>query len=133
LLTTTKTFWLKVSDGTRAATGSVSMQLHRGSVCPCGFFTGSHGALPAARAHEPYAVALPVSGPNSYRVLRPNYRWSVSGRLPPGLVLDQARGVIRGTPLSSASGRTYTFTVNIKENNTDWLADVYGQYTLQVQ
>jgi hypothetical protein len=130
---TPKRFWLTASDGSKTGSASVSLQIHSGTICPCGFFSGGDGALPEARAHQPYAVALPVSGPNSYRVLRPNYTWKAAGKLPPGLVLDQARGVLRGTPLASASGKTFTFTVNIKENKTGWIADVYAPYTLHVR
>ena len=48
----------------------------------------------------------------------PPYKsWTVaSGSLPPGLTLDQSRGVITGTPLSSASGQTYTFTARVSDS-----------------
>ncbi|HLB89463.1 MAG TPA: putative Ig domain-containing protein, partial [Terriglobales bacterium] len=45
-------------------------------------------------------------------------KWSVSsGQLPPGMTLDQDRGVVRGTPFSSAAGSTYRFRVNITSLN----------------
>ncbi len=44
--------------------------------------------------------------------------WSIySGSLPPGLVLDAARGVIRGTPLSGDENQTYTFSIKITDTS----------------
>jgi len=125
--------WLTVSDGSKTGTGHVTLQMETGSVCGCPVFSGGSGALPDARANQPYAIALPVSGPSSFRVLRPNYTWTATGKLPPGVVLDRARGVLRGTPLGSTSGHDYSFTVDITENVTGFAADVFGPYTLHVQ
>ncbi len=48
----------------------------------------------------------------------PYQNWAVtSGSLPPGLSLDQARGVVRGTPLSNTAGQTYTFTVSAADSS----------------
>ena len=48
----------------------------------------------------------------------PPYKsWAVAtGTLPPGLTLDQARGVLYGTPFSSAAGNTYTFSVSVSDS-----------------
>ncbi len=44
------------------------------------------------------------------------WTWSLlTGNLPPGLVIDQAR-IVRGTPFLSAAGQTFTFTVRIKDS-----------------
>ena len=44
--------------------------------------------------------------------------WSLAtGALPPGLVIDSARGVVRGTPFSSAAGKIFEFTITVRDSN----------------
>jgi Putative Ig domain len=50
------------------------------------------GALPDAVAGRPYVVALAATGGHG------TPRWRVEGKLPEGLVLDEAAGRIAGTP-----------------------------------
>lgn len=50
------------------------------------------GALPEAIAGRPYTLALAATGG------RGPLKWSVSGQIPPGLELDPATGVLKGTP-----------------------------------
>jgi hypothetical protein len=50
------------------------------------------GALPDAVAGRPYVVALAATGGHG------TPRWRVEGKLPEGLVLDEATGRIAGTP-----------------------------------
>jgi hypothetical protein len=33
-------------------------------------------------------------------------------------VLDLARGVVRGTPMASASGQTFTFAINVTDSSS---------------
>lgn len=66
-------------------------------------------ALPKATVGIPYAAALEASG--GY----PPYTWNlVAESLPDGLVLD--RGVIRGTPSSTAKLGSYNFVVELRDN-----------------
>jgi hypothetical protein len=129
-----KKIQITASDGSKSASGTVTLVMQNSSVCGCAIFSGGTAILPPARANRPYALTLAVFGPNSYRVLRPNYTWKLAtgSKLPPGLVIDQARGVLRGTPLSSAIGKTYNFYVNITENITKQKAYVPGPYILHV-
>src|SRR5438132_9345764 len=63
-------------------------------------------------AGKPFGFSLPVTGG------KPPYKnWAVqTGALPPGIALDQARGVLSGTPSSSAAGNSYTFTVTVADS-----------------
>lgn len=54
----------------------------------------------------------------AYGVSELPWSWYLdSGELPPGLVVDQVTGVVRGTPFSSAAGKTYQFTVKVVDRN----------------
>lgn len=63
-------------------------------------------------AGKPFRFSLPVNAG------KPPYKnWAVqTGALPPGITLDQARGVLYGTPLSSAAGNSYTFTATVTDS-----------------
>jgi hypothetical protein len=54
-----------------------------------------------------YSVALSATGGT------PPYTWSLTGNLPPGLMLDNTHGIISGTP--TAAG-TYAFTLTVADN-----------------
>jgi hypothetical protein len=49
------------------------------------------------------------------------YLWSLrSGALPEGIVLDQERGEIEGTPSHSAEEKTYQFEVEVSDSRKKW-------------
>jgi hypothetical protein len=130
-----KKFQITASDGSRQVSGSWTFTVQNAGVCGCPVFTVLIGPMPAARAHQPYAATLGITGPPSNQILRPNYSWKLraGSKLPPGLVLDQARGVVRGTPTAGASGNTYTFYVDVKETRTGQNALSLQPYLLTVQ
>jgi hypothetical protein len=66
---------------------------------------------------SPYKAASPVGFSLFVNNGTPPYKnWALaSGSLPPGLTIDASRGVLTGTPLSSASGNTYTFSVKVTD------------------
>lgn len=72
----------------------------------------NQGGLASWKASEPVGFSLFAAGG------APPYKnWTVAtGSLPPGLTLDASRGVLYGTPLSSAAGNTYTFTVRVSDS-----------------
>ncbi len=131
-----KKIHITVSDGSKSANGTVTFQMQgSGGVCGCGVFQVVAGPIPLpAVANQPYAVTLSVVGPPSGQALRPNYNWKVraGSTLPPGLVLDAARGVLRGTPTAAAKGKTYNFFVDVKETKTGQTAISSNQYSLRV-
>ncbi len=60
--------------------------------------------------------AVSIGAGLGFRPVPTPLTWSIySGSLPPGLVLDQARGVIRGTPDNSDAGETYSFRIEAKD------------------
>jgi hypothetical protein len=121
------TFTIQVSDGTRTATRTFTLPKEEVAIsdvfdpnftgpCPTSAFQQPQSrniVLPSAPAGKAYGASLEVI------LGRPGtLTWAVaSGSLPPGLALDQSRGVVRGTPLSSASGTTYRFQVSITTSN----------------
>jgi len=83
-------------------------------VLSCGSGTLSDinlGGLSAYKAGQPVGFSLFVNGGT------PPYKsWAlVSGTLPPGTSIDASRGVLTGTPLSSAAGTTYNFSVKVSD------------------
>jgi hypothetical protein len=132
----TKSIHITVSDGHKTKNGIVSLLFGGGAVCGCpAGFRVLAGPIPLqAIAHVPYAVTLAVVGPPSGQALHPNYSWKVraGSRLPPGLVLDPVRGVLRGTPTAAAKGKTYTFFVDVKELRTRASALSTDPYSLKV-
>jgi len=47
-------------------------------------------------------------------------------------VLDQARGVVRGTPPASAAGQSFTFTIQVTDSANPPNIVGGGPYTLNV-
>jgi hypothetical protein len=129
-------FQITVSDGRKTKNGIVTLIMGGGAVCGCpADFKVIGGQIPLpAIANVPYAVTLAVVGPPSGQVLNPSYNWKVraGNRLPPGLVLDPSRGVLRGTPTSAARGKTYTFFVDVKELRTGRSALSPEPYSLKI-
>src|SRR4029077_1833508 len=84
--------------------------------------------LPDARAGLGYGASLYADGGT------PTYHnWHVvSGALPSGMFLDQARGVVRGTPFTNAVG-AYSFRVDVLDGtNTHALNPLNLTYTINV-
>jgi hypothetical protein len=127
------TFQVVVHDdvGNQASSVVTLLVQPKTAICGCPVFQTSSGALPAAKVGVSYVVTVPIAGPSSLDVLRPNYVWTLrrGSVLPAGLTLDQARGVIRGIPKATAHG-PHNFTVNVRETHTGETTS--GNYSLQV-
>ena len=110
----TQTFKMVASDGSRTATGTFSLVVATGDILPVADFQKSLAPdikLPDATTGLGYGASLWAMGDGGLPWL-----WSIrSGGLPPGLGINPASGVIYGTPLSSAAGNTYKFTISVKE------------------
>ena len=131
------TFSMTVNDdtGTQAA-GMFTMSISQGNSStkpptPCGAAVPSLQSpsnLPDATNSKPYAAQIHLTG-----VTLP-VTWSLaSGNLPAsGLVLDQARGVVRGTPPASAAGQSFTFTIQVTDSANPPNIVGGGPYTLNV-
>jgi hypothetical protein len=111
-------FRMDVSDGSHTATGTITLvvtEANSGSPSPSAVFQQpiwTNLIFLYATTDEGYGASLYVMGGI------PPYSWSVAtGSLPPGLVLDASRGVVRGTPFSSASGQVYDFTVKVTDSS----------------
>jgi hypothetical protein len=129
-----KVIHITASDGSKGANGTVTFMVQNTGVCGCAVFAVIYGPLPPAKAHQPYGATLAITGPPSNQVLRPNYTWKVhtGDHIPPGMVLDQSTGVLRGTPTGAASGNIYNFAVDVKETHTGQKALSFSTYTLLV-
>jgi hypothetical protein len=109
---------MTVSDGSTTATGTIPLAVSTDTsgVCATTVFEQSHQPnfpLPDATAASGYGASLYADGDG----VTP-WTWTLAGgALPPGLVIDQARGVVRGTPTSSASSsQPYSFTINVVDS-----------------
>jgi hypothetical protein len=113
LLPGTHTFDMTVSDGSTTATGTFTFVVNTGEIVPIAVFQQpavSSIPLPDANTGYGYGASLWVIGGE------PPYSWYLAtGELPPGMVIDQASGVVRGTPFSSAAGNTYSFTITVRD------------------
>lgn len=79
------------------------------------------GSPPEGFVNEPYSYQLSAIGGQA------SYQWShVSGELPPGLTLNQASGVISGSPGVAGD---YTFTVQVTADDGNWN---HRQFSIQV-
>ena len=114
-------FTMQVSDGSSTATQTFSLAVptEQGpGACPQAIFQQPQVAtilLPNARSGQGYGASLEAT---LGRVT--NLSWSLaSGTLPPGMSIDQSRGVVRGTPFSSAAGNVYRFRVSVSGLHPD--------------
>ncbi len=110
----THTFKMVVSNGSGTATGTFSLVVNTGEILGTATFQKSLAAnitLPGAKTGVGYGASLWAVGNGALP-----WSWSIrSGGLPPGLEINPTSGVIHGTPLSSAAGNTYTFTISVKD------------------
>jgi hypothetical protein len=118
LIVGTHQFTMKVSDGSKTATGTFTFVVNEyQGFGPLAVFQQPMGVfninLPDANTGKGYGSSLWALGDGTL----PWSWYLASGELPPGLSIDQANGVVHGTPNSSAAGNNYTFTVNVKDTN----------------
>jgi hypothetical protein len=114
---------VEVSDGDTAITGQVTIDLsslcnssngNASNPCSAGALTNQHiQYLPSGTVGSVYAATIVTSGGT------PPYSWSLaSGTLPPGIVIDQARGILRGTPTNAGAYSFYVLTTDAAGSNT---------------
>jgi len=129
----TYTFKMVASDGSKSFTGTFSFKVEDIPYYPPGSLfpnpvpalsfqqpLGGTVRLPDATVGSGYGAGLMASGDGVFP-----WAWYLrSGSLPPGMEISKSTGVIWGTPLASAAGKTYTFTVNIKDRNGNDAAPV---------
>jgi hypothetical protein len=114
----THNFTLTVSDGSKSVDGNFKfiVEVYRG-FGPMPVFQQPLGVfninLPDAYSGYGYGATLWAFGSGKLP-----WSWFLeSGELPQGMVIDQANGIVRGTPHSSAAGNEYAFTVTVKDND----------------
>jgi len=115
LVSGTHKFDMTISDGSSTATGTFTFVVKT-----------YEGFGPSAVFHQPAVSSIPLPdaytgygyGASLWALGEGELPWSwylANGELPPGMVIDQSRGVVRGTPHSSAAGNTYSFTITVKD------------------
>jgi hypothetical protein len=129
----THSFGMTVSDGSTTANGTFTFVagFDNSGVCGSAVFEQSHldqFTLPDAAAGSGYGAALYADGDGALP-----WTWSLAtGTLPAGLVVDQSRGVVRGTPASSAAGQTFSFTANLVDHGGHAAACPCATYVMRV-
>ena len=111
----THTFDMTVSDGSSTATGTFTfvVKTYEGFAPSAVFQQPAVSSIPLPDAYTGYGY-----GASLWALGEGELPWSwylTTGELPPGMVIDQSRGVVRGTPHSSAAGNTYSFTITVKD------------------
>lgn len=123
------TLHVTVSDGSRSGNGTIPVSIGTASSapqngipmpgCPAAVFQQGSAAqiqLADAKAGSGYGSSLFAdvgSGQNGGTL--PLSWYLATGSLPGGLTIDQGRGIVRGTPFSSAAGQTYRFTIRVQD------------------
>ncbi|MEA3402691.1 MAG: Ig domain-containing protein [Armatimonadota bacterium] len=136
----TYSFNMQVSDGTHTATGTINLEVEPAptdGIVPFTVFQQPMGIpvirLPNAQANRPYGASLQVySGV-------PPYSWfedtSYAGRTAfelSGLTIDMARGVVRGTVMNSAAGKTLRFRIVVKDSTGETAATEPGRPVYEI-
>jgi len=129
----TYVFRMQVSDGSKTSIGTFSFKVEDIPYYPPGSLfpnpvpvvvfqqpLGGTVRLPDARVGSGYGASLMARGDGVFPWAW--YLWS--GSIPAGMDISKTTGVIWGTPLASAAGKTYTFTVNVKDRNGNDAAPV---------
>lgn len=127
-------FTMNVSDGNSTATGEFLFIVASYVItCPLPVFQQPMGVfdiyLPDASTSSDYGACLQAFGDAPLP-----WSWYIeSGDLPEGLVLDRENGIIRGMPLASAAGNTYTFSVRVVASNSETAVNDGLEYTIKVK
>ncbi|MCH8941930.1 MAG: T9SS type A sorting domain-containing protein [Bacteroidetes bacterium] len=117
---------MTVSDGLTTASEDIRFTIEEPSPtfgCGAAFFQQSSLPaipLPDATAASGYGASLFVTLGGGVEEATLPLSWSLSSAdntLPPGLVIDATRGVVRGTPFSNTAGQTYSFTIEVRDAN----------------
>jgi large repetitive protein len=119
----TFTMAVEVSDGTTTVTSQATVDLS--SVCnsssgnssnPCSSsaVTNQHNPyLPNGTVGSAYAATIVTSGGTA------PYTWVLGGgHLPPGIAIDQAKGILRGTPTTAGTYYFYVLTTDAAHAST---------------
>jgi hypothetical protein len=136
-------FEMQVSDGTSTARTNFTLTVAGipvGGIPPFMVFQQWMGVptiqLPDAKADQPYGASLAVLAGT------PPYSWfedaSYAGRGDfnlSGLVIDQASGIVRGTLMHSAAGKTLRFRIVVKDHTGETAVTEPGRpvYEIVVQ
>ena len=133
LLPGTQTFDMTVSDGHKTATGKFTFVVTTyNEFFPVADFQQpsiSSIVLPDAYTGYGYGASLWALGDGALP-----WSWSLyDGELPPGLMIDNASGIVRGEPASEAAGNTYNFTITVRDaNQGEALVMIRPTYTITV-
>jgi len=115
---------VEVSDGTNAVTGQVTIYLS--TICdssngntstPCSAATVPTNAhapyLPNGAIGSPYAASIWTEGG------QPPYIWAFGGgNLPPGISIDPAKGLLKGTPTAAGTFNFFVLTTDAAKMDT---------------
>jgi hypothetical protein len=128
LMPGTYNFKMAVSDSSKKATGNFSLVIASGNYLAQADFQKSLAAdinLPDAITGMGYGASLWTLGDGNLP-----WTWRImSGELPPGLGLNENSGVIYGTPLLAAAGKSYEFRISVKDGIG---ADAIGEPTYHI-
>lgn len=126
----TSSFSVTVSDGTRTASGSITFRATTEDTTPVGGIPGAQGVavfaqyplnftLVNGRTNLGYGASLyAIFGTGTAVSSQAPLTWTLASgsNLPPGLTLDQAKGVVWGTPTTVG---TYQFSVVVRGRSGD--------------